>query len=145
MQLVLQMLGKRVRRIFDPLEIEAVLVSATACADIGEAVRFQRLAVPVEVERLVLRAVGRDHELVRAGLGRFVAKSRQPRATRRVDAAVIVAGRRFEQRVLRHFLRDHRFELEIGQLQQADRLRQLRRQDQRLGLADVEAWAEGHA
>ena len=59
-QLVLQMLGERIRAIFHPLEIRYVLVSATAGRpDIGEAVGFQRLAVPIEVERLV-RPAGHD-------------------------------------------------------------------------------------
>ena len=56
----------------------------------------------------------------------------------------IVAGGSLQQGVLGYFLGDHRFEFEIRQLEQTDRLLQLWRQDERLSLSEIEAWAERH-
>ena len=50
--------GEGIGGIFHPLEVGAVVGATATGADIGETVGFERLAVPVEVQRLVLRAVG---------------------------------------------------------------------------------------
>ena len=56
-------------------------------------------------------------------------------------------GRRvvaLEQRVLLDLALDERRQLEIGKLQQLDRLLQLRRHDERLGLPEIEPLRERH-
>ena len=50
-----------------------------------------------------------------------------------------IISSRFEQRVLLYFGRHIGFDFEIGQRQQFDRLLQLRRHDQLLGLPQIEA------
>ena len=78
-----------------------------------------------------------ENQLVGAGIvGRLVAVDGfGPRSF--AGLALVVCRRGLEQRVLGHFLGDERLELEVAQLQQLDRLRQLRRQHQRLALADA--------
>ena len=80
-----------------------------------------------------------DDQIVGAGIvGRFVAVvARRSRNPRRPARLALLVGARFEQRVLRQFLGDERVELEVRQLQQLDRLRQLGRQHQLLRLADA--------
>ena len=58
MELIQQMLGERVRSIFHPLEIGPILIAAADDPDIREAVGFERLSVPVEIQRLIGCSVG---------------------------------------------------------------------------------------
>ena len=51
---------------------------------------------------------------------------------------------RFEQRIALQLVADEGLNLQVGQRQQANRLLQLRRHDQRLGLAKVEAGPDRH-
>ena len=59
------------------------------------------------------------------------------------EAAGLVLG--LEHHVALERLADLSLEFEDGQLQQADGLLQLRRQDECLRLPDIETWAECHA
>ena len=51
---------------------------------------------------------------------------------------------RFEQRVAFERFADEGLDLEVARREQADRLLQLRRHHQRLGLAEIEPGTEGH-
>ena len=94
----------------------------------------------VEIERGVRLGVAFEHELVG---GRFA----RLRILRRCDGRFGRFGRvlaHFEQRVGVERVADEGLQLEVGQRQQLDRLLELGRHDQRLGLPQVEARAEGH-
>ena len=67
------------------------------------------------------------------GIGKFGALGRRFARDRRLGA---VAGA-LQQRIALQFLLDKGRQIEIGQLQQLDRLHQLRRHHQRLGLAEL--------
>ena len=62
----------------------------------------------------------------------------------RLGRPVGVSGPGLEQRILLDLLGDEALDLEVRQREQADRLLQLRRHHQRLGLPEVEAGAERH-
>ncbi len=94
----------------------------------------------VDVERGLAAGVGAPGEEF-AGVGRAVATIVFGRFGRR---RVLLAGRGFEQRVLVELLGDEGLDLEVGERQQLDRLLELRRHHQRLGLAQVEAGGEAH-
>ena len=82
--------------------------------DVGEAVGFQRFRRPVHVERPVVVGLAED-EVVGAGIvGRFVSLANPRRRRIAGGLALVVAGARFEQRVLRQLLGDKRLELEVA-------------------------------
>ena len=91
-----------------------------------------------------------ERALAAAGVGlgqRRRPRNRSPsrlraRAPPRARASPRRAG--FEQRVLLELLGDEALDLEVGQREQADRLLQLRRHHQRLGLSKVEAGPQRH-
>jgi hypothetical protein len=106
---------------------------------VGGAVLVEILALRVDVERRIA-AAGVD-------LGQRVGRLGRRRLGFRLPLAARLGLRRaaaFEQRVLLDLLGDEAFDLEIAQRQQADRLLQLRRHHQRLGLPEVEARPQCH-
>ena len=73
--------------------------------------------------------------------------TRSPIEQMQLPSKEAVANRRvaqFKQRIGLKRLADEGFDFEVGAGQQLDRLLQLRRHDQRLRLAQVEAWAQRH-
>ena len=118
-----------------PVEIETLIRRRP---DITGAIGVERRLSPIAVERLLTAR----HQLVRAlRIGR-VLSSFAVLADDEVFA--ILAGMCFQQRVLRQLLGQKRFELEVAELQELDCLRQLRGEDQRLRLAEVEARTQSH-
>ena len=115
-----------------PTDLAAPVGLVPAVAGVAVAVERGR----VDVERLVDIGVALADELVRAraferGAARLLG---------RFDPGDGHFGRRLadvEQRVGLQRLADERLDLEVGQRQQLDRLLELRRHDQRLGLAEV--------
>ena len=99
-----------------------------------------------DAQRLVARSVQGQHQLVRAGSCRFLQRVHYDliATVGRRRAVIFPARRRLQQRVLGYFLGNDGFEFQIRQLQQADGLLQLRRQDECLRLPDIETWAECH-
>ena len=95
------------------------------------------LVVEIDVERRVAAvAVGLAHQ--------FVDRRRPRVSAHRLGASAVAAPARprragFQQRILLHLLGDEGLDLEVGQRQQLDRLLELRRHHQRLGLTEIEA------
>jgi hypothetical protein len=102
-----------------------------------------------------IAGVGIERRLARRGCRLAVGRIQQ----RRIAVIAVFGGRRlglarglavrrgivsFEQRVRFELLLDESRHLDIRQLQQLDRLLQLRRHHQRLGLTQIEALGESH-
>ncbi len=135
-QLAEQMLGERGCRIFHAVEVERLLAAAGG-DHVGEAVRFERLRLPVHVERPVVVGAAAD-QIVRAGIVRSLVPALVVgREFARRCLALLVVRPRLEQRVLRQLLGDIGFKLEVAELQELDRLGELGRQHQLLRLANA--------
>ena len=116
-----------------------------AAHPVGGAVLMEILAVMIDVER------GFAASRVRGGRGVEIVELDIVRIGFRVGLCRSFGGLRwlirrgaFEQRVLLDLLGDEAFDLEIAEREQADRLLQLRRHHQRLGLSEFEAGPERH-
>jgi hypothetical protein len=134
-ELVEEVLGERPGRILDALEVER-LIAGRRPDNVCEAVGFECFGGPVAVERTVVVGVAEDQVVGTGIVGRVVALG--------LVSGEIAVGRfaslvrlPFEQWVLRQFLGDEGLELEIAELEQLDRLRQLGREHQLLRLADA--------
>ena len=146
-----EIFGQRQRGAAVAVDGETVILAAEALRCTPAAVA--RVAVDLHLgggkvgRRVALGSALRDQRIRVAFLARGFG---------RVAVAILVtlagiAARRnfahFEQRVGLQRIADKRFDLEIGQRQQLDRLLQLRRHHQRLRLAQVEArvaWVKGN-
>ena len=136
----------------DPIEIDPVVVAAAAAADrprpveaarpfgrvrntVGRAVMMEGFGGEIDVERRIGGTVARRDQLVG---GRGFAAGRCGVG----GCDVVTAG--IKQWIFFELSPNKRFEFDVGQRQQLDRLLQLDRHHQRLALAEIEAGTDAH-
>ena len=146
---------QRFRRLAALVDRRKVFVAAAAAEiaapvwrPVAPLVTVASIAVTVErggidIERGVSCGLALADQLIdgrafQCGAAGFDRLSLSGRLLQRRGLAEIEQGIGFQR------LADERFDLEVGQRQQLDRLLELRRHHQRLGLAQVQAGAEGH-
>jgi hypothetical protein len=147
-----QMIGQADARRGDIVDAGAVLAAAAAstagaqpavarAAAVGDAVLLVAFGGVIQVHaRFGSIAPGGSRAAdQRVGTGALLGC----RGCRRRAALARGAGR-FEERIALDFLGDEPLDLQVRQRQQLDRLLQLRRHHQRLGLAQVEAGGQAH-
>ena len=152
-----QMLVQRQARRRDAFEIRADIVEAAGPSvrsilatrrghAVGARIMVEGFLTIIDIERRIILCVAADHKPI--GRGRVFSLE---------AVAIILAGRvrligipfgvaacLIKQRVFLDLLGNEAFDLQIAQRQQFDRLLELRRHDQRLALAEIEARSERH-